>query len=989
MSRRTPLCVLLMTAGACGAAVYHVAPRAPGASDENSGALDTPWLTLERGCRALQPGDSLLLHAGHYRECARIISPGLPGKPITLQAFADDEVVIDGADVVPAEKWQLSAGFSNVYETDCLRDPGQIFLDGKPVYMKINKLKGKQWELGNLSDGDRDAWQFDAKRKKLLLNPGGGNPAAKYMVEIPARPHGVILHDYCRVSGVQVTRTASIGIECSADYGVVEDCLVSACLMGIRGAGWHKTGSVFRRNTVIGTLDNGIYHQDRVRGCRIVDNLVIGCTLNPWHQVRWSGSVKINGAYDLLYQNNVVLDAGNPDTPSGWDGWGLWGDCVVGRVYYVGNTAAHNEHAGIYIEAEMTDSHAYYNTCLHNAAGITCRASQRGIYMHNLVVGGHAGLSVWNSKGGTPTVNHVFAHNLVRDALLSLHIQQSPQFVDHNVYWPPPGRDLAGISAHKCRTLADVRRVSGYESGGEVVNEAPEDMGLGTVTFRVADRKDPGEVLMMIGNNGCELRDPIDNNDLPYFWRPGTGDGHERVFRFWPYTGLKPAREAHSGVMYSYAYQGGCGGTLAFAAFQGQAARTGRRCLEVDGQLPERIPAAGLGWWSPSLPARPGDTVHVQFWARGSGLEPVAGSNALAAFARFTSYTGQKRRDLQLNSTDAAFAGTFDWRHVQSSVTVPQEARRVAFFFGLKPALGAIFFDDFGIDVNGAEASKVKPVDTPVGDERIDARTTLLRVGPMLQVDVDLSRFGDFSQDDKVRVRVKRFWCPVGEKTVPVDPTERTATVQFSIDDWPPGRHKLYVEVLAADREVRAGRRFPLVVPRQPPGTAKAADRISMAGMWQAVMTLPKPQVEGLDNVYQDPGVGEKAGALVQENADITALREVRLPGMMQDFGAGWQGFNGEAVFRRTVIIPPDWIGKDLVLSLGPIDDFDVTFFNGVKIGVTDDSTPNFYRHPRFYVVPAALLKLGENLIAVRVFDRGWGGGFTGKSEQLFIQPKE
>ncbi|MBT5612986.1 MAG: hypothetical protein HN742_34810 [Lentisphaerae bacterium] len=966
-----------------------MAQKAEGADDANAGTEEKPWRTLAYACTQLQPGDVLYVHAGHYRECARISSPGLPGSPITIQAFGDDAVIIDGADIVPTAKWQPSPELSNVYEIDCLRDPGQIFLDGKPTTMKLDKLKGKRWEIGVLGNDDRDLWQFDRKRRKLLLNVGGDNPAEGRTVEVPIRAHGVVLRDHCRVSGLQVTRTANVGIECSADYGVVEDCLVTACTIGIRGAGWHKTGSVFRRNTVIATLDNGIYHQDRARGCRILDNLVIGCTLNPWHQVRWSGSMKINGAYDLVYQNNVVLDAGNANTPSGWDGWALWGDCVVGRVYYVGNTTARNEHAGIYIEAEMTDSHAFYNTCQNNTRGITCRASQRGTYMHNLVIGGHAGLSVWNSKGGLPTVNHVFAHNLVRDALIPLHIQQSPQFIDHNVYWPRPDHDLASIGAHKCRSLDDVRRVSGYESNGEVANEAPEDMGLGTITFRAADRKNSDEVLMMIGNNGCELLDPVDNSGLPYFWRPGTGDGEEHMFRFWAYTGIKPAREAHGGVMYSYAYRGSCGGALASAAFKGQSARTGRRCLEVDGQRPEKIPEEGLGWWSPSIPARPGDTIHIGFWARGSELAPVAGTTGLAAFARFTSYTGQNQQDVQLSVPDETLVGTFDWREITSAVTVPEDVRRVALFFGLKPATGAIFFDDFSINVDGAEATRIPPLDKPVGDERIDAQTTFLRVGPTLQVDVDVSRIPNRQPDDKLRVRIKRFWQPIDAKTVPIEGAAGTVSVEFSTGAWPPDRYKLYVELLDARSRIRTNRRFPLVVPRQSLDAGKAADRISLAGTWRGAMTLAKPQVEGLENVYPDPGISAKAQALVKEGGDVSGLREVTVPGTMQDWGKGWEGLNGEAVFRRTVTIPPNWIGKDLVLSLGPIDDFDVTFFNGVRIGATDDKTPSFYRHPRLYTVPAGLLRLGESVICVRVFDRGWGGGFMGKPEQLFIQPRE
>jgi len=608
--------------------------------------------------------------------------------------------------------------------------------------------------------------------------------------------------------------------------------------------------------------------------------------------------------------------------------------------------------------------------------------------MHNLIVGGHAGLSVWHSKGGAPTTDHVFAHNLVRGARLSLHIQQSPQFIAHNVYWPPSGRDLAAIGGHQCKGIEDVRRVSGYEAGGEVIDASPEDMGLGVVTFRVRDRKDDGEILMMVGNNGCELRDPVDNNDLPYFWRPGTGDGREHLFRFWPYTGLKPAREAHSGVMYSYGYRGKCGGTLAFAAFQGQAARTGRRCLEVDGQRPERIPEQGLGWWSPSLPARPGDTIDVGFWVRGRDLKPVGAKSALAAFAQFTSYTGQMKRTIEL-APAAALGGTFGWREVRARVSVPEPARRVAFFFGLKPATGAVFLDDFSIDVEGADAVNVEPVDQPTGDGRIVAMTAIVRAGPMLHARCDLSKYPDLRADDQLRVRVKRQWRSLAAKVLPVSPEKRESTVIFNITDWPPDRYQLYVEVLTADFRVRSGRRVPFVIPRRDPGAETVKEHILLAGLWRAAMTAPLPQVEGLDKVYADKGMGAAARKLVEERADLSSMREVSVPGAMQDYGEGWQARNGEAVFRRTVVIPPNWIGKNLVLSLGPIDDFDVTFFNGVQVGATDETTPKFYAHPRLYTVPAALPKLGENVIAVRVFDRGWGGGLMGKPEQMFLAPCE
>ena len=214
--------LLCAVASPADGATYHVAQRMPAASDRNLGTLERPWATLGKACEELKPGDVLLIHAGHYRECARVKRPGLPGTPILLKAFEDDEVVIDGADVVAAERWTPARGARQVYETDCPRDPGQIFIDGKPVYMKVKQLKGKRWELGKLTDADANLWQYDGARKKLLLNVGGGNPGEKHKVEIPLRPHGVVLRDDCRVRGIHVTRTASVGIECSADRGVAD-----------------------------------------------------------------------------------------------------------------------------------------------------------------------------------------------------------------------------------------------------------------------------------------------------------------------------------------------------------------------------------------------------------------------------------------------------------------------------------------------------------------------------------------------------------------------------------------------------------------------------------------------------------------------------------------------------------------------------------------------------------------------------------------------
>jgi sialate O-acetylesterase len=89
--------------------------------------------------------------------------------------------------------------------------------------------------------------------------------------------------------------------------------------------------------------------------------------------------------------------------------------------------------------------------------------------------------------------------------------------------------------------------------------------------------------------------------------------------------------------------------------------------------------------------------------------------------------------------------------------------------------------------------------------------------------------------------------------------------------------------------------------------------------------------------------------------------------------------------FRKTVNIPASWKGEDLYLSLGAMVDFDTTYVNGTSVGGIGIETKGFWDVPRKYVVPAALLKPGRNVIAVRVFAHNTNGGFSGPAENMHL----
>ncbi len=92
----------------------------------------------------------------------------------------------------------------------------------------------------------------------------------------------------------------------------------------------------------------------------------------------------------------------------------------------------------------------------------------------------------------------------------------------------------------------------------------------------------------------------------------------------------------------------------------------------------------------------------------------------------------------------------------------------------------------------------------------------------------------------------------------------------------------------------------------------------------------------------------------------------------------GLEGYDGYGWYFRNVTPPPALLGRPVVLFLGKIDDADEVFVNGRKVGGLGSFPPAFataWNTNRHYLLPAGALKPGTNLVAVRVYDGGGGGG--------------
>lgn len=121
-----------------------------------------------------------------------------------------------------------------------------------------------------------------------------------------------------------------------------------------------------------------------------------------------------------------------------------------------------------------------------------------------------------------------------------------------------------------------------------------------------------------------------------------------------------------------------------------------------------------------------------------------------------------------------------------------------------------------------------------------------------------------------------------------------------------------------------------------------------------------------------DPGNKGFDLGYAKPDFDDAAWKTMKLPDLWENAG---QRIDGAVWFRKVVTIPAELAGKKLTLSLGQIDDFDTTYFDGKRIGDTHGGMEESYMIPRNYPIPADAATAGSHVIAVRAFDHMGGGG--------------
>ncbi len=100
---------------------YYVATVANGGDDSNPGTLAEPFATIQHAASQIQPGHTVYIRGGTYRETITPPQSGTVGNPITFEAYNGEKVIISGCDLVTGWTQQ---GTSNIWYADNTWDMG-------------------------------------------------------------------------------------------------------------------------------------------------------------------------------------------------------------------------------------------------------------------------------------------------------------------------------------------------------------------------------------------------------------------------------------------------------------------------------------------------------------------------------------------------------------------------------------------------------------------------------------------------------------------------------------------------------------------------------------------------------------------------------------------------------------------------------------------------------------------------------------------------
>jgi hypothetical protein len=422
---RMPLLLLLacVCIQSAQAADIIVNPSLKSADDANLGTEDRPLKTISAAASRARAGDTVVIHAGVYREAVTIKSSGTSEKPIRCTAAPGGTVVVAGADRLT--QWKKDSPDENLFSTDwphafinwnkshahpddarhrLIGRAEQVFVHSYP----LRQVLAKQ----HLAPG---TFWVDLENKRLWARSSDDADLSKPSAQVEASVRPVVWDctgAYVQTRGITFRYAASMAQRGMAQFSgagdVVEDCVFEFA----NSAGATFTAPditvrrcLFREN---GQLGFGGSHAHRLN---LTDCTIRGNNAKNFDRGWEAGGMKICASRDLVIDHCTFTEN---------RGTGVWFDIGNEHCTVRNCLIENNEDGGIFYEISYA-LHAHDNVIAANGladtpgawatwAGICLSSSPDCLIERNLIIGNKEGLAFREQTRTTPRIDDKTDH---------------------------------------------------------------------------------------------------------------------------------------------------------------------------------------------------------------------------------------------------------------------------------------------------------------------------------------------------------------------------------------------------------------------------------------------------------------------------------------------------------------------------------------------------------------------------------------------------
>jgi hypothetical protein len=387
-------------------------------NDGNPGSAESPYLTIGKAAEAAEPGDTVVVHAGTYREW---VKPRRGGRDessrIVYRAAAGEDVLVKGSEQITSwvdqggGVWivELPQRFFGDYNPYALNlsggwlhygqwlHRGDVYLDGEAFYERKTSEEVKQqphtW-CCRAADANTTIW----------ANFGKAKPNAR-LAEINVRESVFMPAEsglgYITVSGLRISHSAenweppglkvqmgAIGPRMGKAW-IIENCTVTnARCVGIvlgQAAGVDQTdidafGAHAARNNVVRRCGQaGIAGQKGATRCLIEGNVIEDTNYRKEFGGWETAAIKFHESVDTVIRGNLIRGVYH----QGYGAFGIWMDWANQGTRITGNVIYHTQAAAVFLEMDHGPILVDNNVLMGQGVMSNSEAS---VFAHNLFV---------------------------------------------------------------------------------------------------------------------------------------------------------------------------------------------------------------------------------------------------------------------------------------------------------------------------------------------------------------------------------------------------------------------------------------------------------------------------------------------------------------------------------------------------------------------------------------------------------------------------